>query len=286
MIANSLCTASAVLLLVGTAVADDDVVARGKYLSDAGGCVSCHAQKKSEEMSGGAALETPLGTFFAPNITPDRETGIGAWTDEEFIRAFREGRSPAGQNYFPSFPYPSYAGMSDADLLAIKAYLFSLEPIVRGNSAHVVPWFLTQGSVGFWKFLYFDPAIYKDDPQQSAAWNRGAYLTRHVGHCGECHSPRDSMGGIDPAHALSGNPDGPEGEKVPNITPDPDTGIGSWSASDIAFFLEIGMLPDGDFVGASMGEVIDNTGKLTNEDREAIAAYLTSLPPLPSAVQE
>jgi len=259
----------------------DDAIARGEYLLHAGGCISCHqaSEEKGAPLSGGRALDTPFGRFFAPNITPDVATGIGAWTDEEFINAFRHGRSPGGSNYYPAFPYPAYTGMSDDDLMALKAYLDSVEPVSQQNQPHELTWYVRwRAAVGVWNSLYLDAGAFQADPSLSEAINRGAYLVKHLGHCGECHSPRNKLGAPIEEAFLRGNKDGPEGDVVPGIHNDDDAGIGEWSVDDIAFFLEIGMLPDGDFAGASMSEVIDhNTGRLSAEDRQAIAEYLKTV---------
>lgn len=271
-------------LLSATPAGSESLVERGRYLTAAGGCVSCHTEDRdgASPFAGGRALVTPFGTFYAPNITPDRETGIGAWSDDEFVAALREGVSPAGQDYYPAFPYTAYTGVSHEDALAIKAYLFSLPPVRQPNRPHELAWYLrSRLAATAWKWLNFEPRRFLPDPARSPEWNRGAYLVRHLGHCGECHTPRGSLGALKPGRELAGNPDGPEDRSAPNLTPDEADGIGDWSASDIETFLEIGMLPDGDFAGAGMGEVIDeNTSQLTADDRRAIATYLRSLPPL------
>jgi mono/diheme cytochrome c family protein len=161
----------------------------------------------------------------------------------------------------------------------MKAYLFSLEPVEKANQEHDLPFFMSsRRAAGIWKSRYFKPVRFEPDPDQSDVWNRGAYLVRHLGHCGECHTPRSRLGAVQDTHELQGTPDGADGEAMPNITADPDGGIGSWSISDIEYFLDIGMLPDGDFVGGSMSAVVeDNTSRLTREDRLAIATYLKSL---------
>jgi mono/diheme cytochrome c family protein len=270
-------------------LADEDLVKRGEYLVYAGGCITCHTDEENQGtlLAGGRALVTPFGTFYTPNITPDRETGIGAWSDTDFIRAFREGLSPNGEHYYPAFPYTAYTGILHEDLLAIKAYLFSLEPVQQPNRLHELPWYVSwRALLTGWKWLNFEPGEFRPDPSRSEEWNRGAYLVRHLGHCAECHTPRDLTGGLKRQWELAGNPQGPEEEVVPNITPDDTTGIGRWSVSDITYFLESGMLPDGDFAGGAMSAVIDdNTSHLSDEDRKAIAIYLKSLPPLPTAVE-
>ena len=259
----------------------DDVVERGEYLIHAGGCVTCHTGEgdDAQPFAGGRALESPFGTFYSPNITPDKRTGIGSWSDEDFVRAFWEGVRPDGDHYFPAFPYTAYTGASRDDLLAMKAYLFSLEPVIKENRDHDLPLMMSsRRSAGLWKSRYFDAGRFEPDPSKPDQWNRGAYLVRHLGHCGECHTPRSRFGALRDSHELQGNPDGPEGEKVPSITADPKEGIGDWSLGDIEYFLDIGMLPDGDFAGSAMSSVIeDNTSHLTRDDRLAIATYLKSL---------
>lgn len=277
----------AALVAAGAARADDDLVARGEYLVYAGGCVTCHTEEADGAVpfAGGRKFESPFGVFYAPNITPDPETGIGGWSDEDFLRAFWEGENPDGDDYYPAFPYTSYTGVTREDLLAIKAYLYSLRPVHKVVPDHDLAWYVsTRHAAGIWKFRYFTAGRFQPDPQQSPEWNRGAYLVRHLGHCGQCHTPRNSSGAFLEGRELAGSAEGPDGGSVPNITPHRDDGIGRWRARDIEYFLDVGMLPDGDFTGGSMSDVIDDsTSKLTREDRLAIAAYLMSLPPLPSA---
>ena len=261
---------------------DADRLAAGRYLIHAGGCITCHTEDADDAvpLAGGRAMESPFGTFYSPNITPDVETGIGGWSDDEFVDAFWDGVSPKGEHYFPAFPYTSYTGATREDLLAMKAYLFSLEPVSRPAREHDLPFFMSsRAAAGLWKSRYFEAGRFAADPGESDEWNRGAYLVRHLGHCGECHTPRNRFGKLLQEQELAGNPDGSGGEKMPNINADPEQGIGKWSIRDIEYFLDIGMLPDGDFTGGSMGPVIeDNTSHLTREDRLAIATYLKSLP--------
>ncbi|MEZ5564721.1 MAG: cytochrome c [Gammaproteobacteria bacterium] len=279
-----------VLLVVGTqaALADaSSLIERGQYLTYAGGCLTCHTADKpgAIPLAGGRALDTPFGTFYSPNLTPDPDTGLRNWTDEDFEHALRDGRTPDGSFYYPVFPYPSYTGLSDADVRAIAAYLRSLPPVRQVIPPHDLPWYLSFRPVMYgWNLLNFRPQRFEPDNTKTPGWNRGAYVVRHLGHCGECHTPRNLLGAVDQKRELSGNPDGPEGDKVPDITQNRITGIGRWSTSEIELFLEIGILPDGDFVGSTMGAVIDdNTGHLTPTDRQAIATYLQSVdsPELP-----
>lgn len=268
------------------AQADQTQIDRGAYIFAAADCVSCHTNVKEKEkgapLAGGRPLPTPFGTFYSPNITSDPATGIGRWTDEDFMRALREGVSPDGDHYFPAFPYPSFTRMTDQDMRDLKAYIFSLPPAVQSNREHDVGFpFAWRFSVWLWKQLNFVAGAFTPDPAQTPEWNRGAYLAEALAHCGECHTPRGWLGGVDASAAYSGTADGPDGEKVPNITPDRDTGIGTWSQRDVVRVLKSGLLPDGDFVGSLMGEVVENgTSKLTDADRQAIAAYLATLPPV------
>lgn len=275
----------AALFFTGAVIAaEEDMVAKGEYLAYAAGCVTCHTADKddAQPLAGGRALKSPFGTFYSPNITPDIATGIGAWSDDDFVRALWEGLSPEGEHYFPAFPFTAYTGISRADALAIKAYLFSLEAAVNRSHEHDLPFYMSSRmAAGAWKFSYFDAGRFTPDAEESEQWNRGAYLVRHLSHCGECHTPRGRLGALLEDAELGGNPDFSEDESVPNITPHKEDGIGRWSASDIEYFLDIGMLPDGDFSGGEMGTVIDDsTSRMTREDRLAIATYLKSLQPL------
>jgi mono/diheme cytochrome c family protein len=272
---------AAIFLAAVDALAQDELVERGQYLVYAGGCVSCHTEDVDDAvpLAGGRAMESPFGTFYSPNITPDTGTGIGSWSDDDFVDAFWEGVSPQGEHYFPAFPYTAYTGVSREDLLAMKAYLFSLEPVQKESKEHELAWYMsTRLAAGAWKELNFDGARFVPDAAQDEQWNRGAYLVRHLGHCGECHTPRSNLGVLQADQEMAGSELGDE--SVPNITQHRVDGIGRWSTSDIEYYLDIGMLPDGDFSGGSMSEVIeDNTSKLSREDRLAIAAYIKSVPP-------
>ena len=258
---------------------------RGAYLANAAGCEECHADREhgGQPYAGGRALATPFGTFYSPNITPDPETGIGRWSDEQFLRALRDGVRPDGANYFPVFPYPSFTKITDADARAIKAYLFSLTAVRQANRAHDVSFpFSWRFLQNIWKLLFFGPGPFRPAPERSEAYNRGAYLVTALAHCGECHTPRNWFGATEPDRFLGGNPHGPDGKPVPNITPDPQTGIGEWTEEDIATLLKTGQEPEFDFVGGAMGEVVRHTSRLDDADRRAIAVYLNSLPPIHS----
>ncbi|WP_434624620.1 c-type cytochrome [Azospirillum sp. B2RO_4] len=260
-----------------------DAVQRGAYIFNAAGCLGCHTDDKGggQPLAGGRALATPFGTFHTPNITPDPVHGIGRWSDADFIRALREGVGPDGAHLFPAFPYASYTRMTDRDLLDLKAYLFSRPAVAAPNKPHdLTPPFSWRFLLPVWQWLYLTPGPVPDDPAKPPAWNRGRYLVDALGHCAECHSPRTLLGGLDSDRYLAGNPDGPDGDKVPGITGAKGKGgIGGWSDGDLTLFLETGLTPEGDVAGGAMGEVVRNTtSKLTAEDRAAIAAYLKTVP--------
>ncbi len=259
--------------------ATPEELARGERLFHIGGCTNCHTAKDGPLLAGGDPIGTPFGSFRAPNITPDPETGIGGWSTADFLRAMREGRSPAGEPYYPAFPYGSYAKMSEPDLLALKAYLDTIPPVRQPSPPHELsfPYNIRWG-LHLWQWAFHDPAPFRPDPTRSEAWNRGAYLVLGPGHCGECHTPRTWYGVLDQSRAFTG---GRLGKEVfPNITRDPDKGIGKWSAADLRAFLQIGIKPDGDFVGGDMAKVVSNgTAKLPEADREAIVEFLLSLNP-------
>src|SRR6266436_4158996 len=276
--------ALALMLLAPAALAgaEQEMTTRGEYLVRAGGCFSCHTAIGGQKLAGGRALATPFGTFYSPNITSDPETGIGRWTDAQFLRALREGVRPDGANYFPFFPYPSFTGIIDSDALAIKAYLFSRPPVRQGNRPHDVAFpfswrFLQTG----WKWLFFTPLPFQPAPERSAAYNRGAYLVTALAHCGECHTPRNFFGAVRTGQRLSGTADGPDGQLVPNITPDPGTGIGKWEKDDVVELLRTGSTPEQSKVKGAMREVIqDGLKYLSDADLEAIADYLFAQPPI------
>lgn len=256
--------------------------ARGAYVVRLAGCVACHTKDgdRSSFLAGGRALKTSFGIFLTPNITPDRDTGIGGWTTEDFVRAMAGGTAPDGSHYYPAFPYTSYTGMSERDMRDLKTYLFSRAPSDTPNKPHDLGFpFQFRFLLWPWKLLFFSEDRRVEDAAEDSQWNRGAYLAENMGHCGECHTPRNFLGGLRHSRAMAGNPSGPEGKKVPNITPHKEGGIGAWSESDLTYFLKTGFLPDGDFAGGAMTEVIENSSShLSDEDRGAIAKYLLSLP--------
>lgn len=258
-------------------------LANGKAMFNAGGCASCHAapgQADRTRLGGGLALHSPFGTFHAPNISAHPRDGIGNWTPTDFVRAMREGVSPDGRHYYPSFPYTSYQRMTTRDLTDLFGYIRSLAAVEGRARDHELPFpFNIRRLLGGWKLLYLDGKPFMADAARDAAWNRGAYLVEGPGHCAECHSPRDPLGGIVSAKRFAGGPD-PEGKgTVPNITPHKD-GISGWTAGEMATFLKTGDTPGFVNVGGSMGSVIKNMAELPEADIQAMAAYLVSLKPI------
>lgn len=250
------------------AYAEDELtLERGRYLISAGGCVSCH-EGEAGGLSGGMAIESPFGVFYASNITPDINTGTGDWSATDYVRAIRHGLNPEGSFYFPAFPYLSYATVTDDDALAIASWLNVQPAIANEVPAHDIPGWIGRWQLAPWNTLANlnmpEPAIYDD-----AQIERGAYLSRHLGHCGECHTPRNALGISNYANEFAGGemPDG----HVPAIDA---AALMGWSEDDMALFLFLGLLPDGEYVGGKMEPVIEhNTGQLTDEDRQAMAAF-------------
>ncbi len=267
-------------------------VGRGEQIfRGAGGC-TCHTNYPGEggaapALAGGRAMETPFGVFYSSNITPDTETGIGGWSRADFVRAMREGLSPEGEHYFPTFPYPSFSGLADEDLVDMFAYLRSRPPVRRVNRDPDAPFpFSWRGSVAGWKLVNFTPKRFEPAPGRSERWHRGRYLVEAAAHCGECHTPRTLTGGLDETMSLAGSVEGPEGQLAPNITPHAETGIGEWSTADLVWYLQMGIKPDGDDTQGLMSEVIEHGyAELPASDLEAIAEYLASVPAIEHRVQ-
>jgi len=264
---------------------------QGEYIFRIAGCRGCHTteadRKKNVFLAGGRALKTPFGTYYSPNISPDPDHGIGKWSERDFRQALRRGKNPDGDHYFPVFPYGSYTRMTDQDISDLWAYMKTVPPVARPNKPHDAGFiFGSRIIMGPWKLMNFTSGAFTPESSKPDQWNRGRYLVDALGHCAECHSPRNISGGLKTDMYLAGTPEGPDGKPVPNITPDAKTGIGKWDSSDIDSLLSMGMLPDGDFVGGSMGEAVDNTEFLTPNDRKAIAEYLKSIPAINHKVQK
>lgn len=270
-----------VVAAAGAAPGQATNLANGEVMFNAGGCASCHAvpdQPDRTRLGGGVAIKSPFGTFYAPNISSDPTDGIGKWSDADFVNAVMHGVSPDGRHYFPAFPYTSYQHAKREDVLDLFAYLKTLPAVSGKVRDHDVGFpFNIRRNVGIWKFLFMDGKPFVADGAKSPRWNRGAYLVNSFGHCAECHSPRNALGGIISGERFAGGPN-PEGEGwVPNIT---QKRLGEWSVKDIAYLLKTGELPEGDSVGGAMTRVIKNTSQLPDEDLAAMADYLKSLPPV------
>ena len=272
-------------------------VKNGEYIFTAGGCSSCHAAPPAGakctdpatpdklNLAGGRCLVTPFGTFYIPNISPDPESGIGGWTDIQFVNAMMRGVSPNGAHYYPAFPYTSYQRMRLEDVLDLKAYIDTLPAVRSSVPGHdlALPFRLRRG-LGLWKLLFLDGEPYRPQARMSAAAQRGGYLVEGPGHCGECHTPRNLAGGKIESLKLSGAPN-PEGQgRIPNITPH-ENGLGKWSAEEIIDALSTGFSPEFDVLGGTMAKVVENTAKLSADDRAAIAAYLKAIPALPGTAR-
>jgi mono/diheme cytochrome c family protein len=223
-------------------------------------------------------IKTTFGSFFPPNISPDPKDGIGAWSEADFVTSLWKGTSPEGRHFYPAFPYTSYQHMRLADVRDLFAFLKTLPPVAGRAPAHVLhfPFNIRRG-IGLWKLLYLDGKPFAPDPAQSAQWNRGAYLVNGPGHCAECHSPRNLIGGLIESQRFAGGPTADGKGWVPNIT---QAGIGDYSADDIAGILATGITPDGDTVGGDMARVVRHTSQLSKEDRAAMAVYIKSLAPV------
>lgn len=254
----------------------------GKTMFLIGGCASCHATPKQDDatrLGGGVALKSPFGTFYAPNISPDPKAGIGGWSEADFAGAMLKGTAPDGSHLYPAFPYTSYQRMKLDDVRDLYAYLRTLPAVADASKPHELPFpFNIRRTLGVWKFLFLDGNEFQPDARKDAAWNRGAYLVNGPGHCAECHSPRNALGGLIENQRFAGGPDAtdPNGF-VPNIT---QKELGSWTKEQLIRLFSSGEMPDGDTVGGEMAKVTANTGKLGDSDRDALATYVKSLPPV------
>jgi mono/diheme cytochrome c family protein len=250
---------------------------RGQYLVAAGDCLSCHLREGGEPFAGGLGLNTPFGAIYTSNITPDRRTGIGAWTRDQFYRAMHDGKGAHGENLYPAFPYPWFRRASRADDDAIFAYLMTLPAVSYTPPQNNLPFpFNIRGSVGAWNLLFLDAHDFQSDPGQSAEWNRGAYLVKGLGHCGACHTPKNSFGADKSKQEFHGGK--LDNWVAPDLTGNSRMGLGDWSVEDIVEFLATGRNPRA-AAGGAMAEVITYSTSLLNDaDRHAIAVYLKSQP--------
>jgi len=255
-----------------------DLVARGEYLTRAADCQPCHTAPGGKPFAGGRAFKIPGGTIYTPNITADPDTGIGKWTDEQFVNALHNGLDEHGRNMYPAFPYTSYTKLATDDVLAIKAYLFSLEPVPNRRPRADLMWPVSQRSlVGLWNKLFFKPGRFEADSSKPADWNRGKYLVEALGHCGECHTPRNIFMATKDSQALAGGT--AEGWTAYNITPDQVSGIGGWSDDEVVAYLKTGIAHGKAWANGPMGEAVDASLKyLSDDDLKGVVTYLRSVP--------
>ena len=274
-----LCTAFSGGLGLGRARADvsDETIAHGKALVIAGDCAGCHTADPAKPFAGGKRIDTPLGAVYSPNLTPDRETGLGAWSDEDFVRAFRSGMAPDGSRYYPAFPYPYFTKLTRQDLLAIRAYLATLAPISNTNPSPQLRWPLSYRVVmRLWDYLFFRPGIFEPNQQKSAEWNRGGYLVRGIAHCGACHSPKNIFVADRRGHAFGGA--SVDGWFAPRLDSAPRGGLKSWNVDDIVEYLASGRNARSHTDGPMADVVVNSTSKMSDADIRAIAVYLKDLP--------
>lgn len=279
------CTLALPLGAIAQTKVDNTLLAHGEYVLKISGCIHCHTAEDGQQLAGGRALETPFGTFYTPNITAHKTAGIGAWSKNEFLQALHQGVAPDGSDYYPAFPYTSYTRMPANDASALYAYILTLPVSEQPNRAHDLAWFLNwRLAAKVWKLLFFTAGEFQQNSTESTQWNRGAYIAEGMGHCGECHTPRNIFGALNTDMAYAGNAQGPDDELVPNITPHKASGIGKWSQEDLQLFLKFGELPDGEYTAGAMDPVLEGLNHLTPEDREALIEYLRALPAIDNRV--
>jgi mono/diheme cytochrome c family protein len=254
-------------------------VQRGEYLAKAADCVACHTvQDSGQPFAGGVPFKLPFGTLYSSNITPDLKEGIGAYTDDEFVRAVREGIRRDGSHLYPAFPYTSYTALSREDVLAIKAYLMTLAPISTPNRANDLSFpFNQRWAMSVWNAAFFKSGRFTPDGSRSAQWNSGAYLATALGHCAECHTPRNLGFGLEHGRELAGEE--LQGWRAYNITSDPKYGIGGWSDADVIAYLTTGHASDRASASGPMAEAVAHSLQfLDAADAAALVAYLRTVP--------
>lgn len=258
-----------------------DNLARGAYLAKAGDCMACHTARGGAQYAGGRTLATPFGTLVAPNITPDRETGIGAWSADDFWNALHNGKAPDGRLLYPAFPYTNYTKVTRPDADALYAYLHSLAPVRQASAPHALRFpYNQQALLAGWRLLYFTPAVFAPSQDQTPMWNRGAYLVEGLGHCSACHSSRNSFGASE--GGLSGGRIPMQGWYAPSLTSDAEAGLGSWEVPHIVQLLKTGASPRATVFGP-MAEVVERSLQhLSEQDVMSMAVYLKALPATPA----
>src|SRR5271163_550999 len=260
-----------------------DVVKRGEYLARAADCMVCHTSQRGEQYAGGLAIPLPFGTLYSTNITPDKATGIGDYSDADFLNAVQRGVRRDGTHLYPAMPYPSYTYMTDADALAIKAYLFSLPPVRAANRADTLTFpFNQRWSMVFWSAAFNADTRFAPNTAQSPEWNRGAYLAEALAHCGECHTPRNLAFALDNRKKFAGAV--AAGWRAFNITSDKGSGIGGWSDDELFTYLSTGHALGRGTAAGPMGEAVDQSfGKMSPADIHALVAYVRSVPAVASS---
>jgi mono/diheme cytochrome c family protein len=254
-------------------------IARGRYLASAGNCMACHTTRGGKEYAGGRAIGTPFGNIYSSNITPDKETGIGTWTSDDLWRALHNGKSKDGSFLYPAFPYPSYTKTTRADSDAMFAYFKTLAPVTQKNKEHDLRFPYNQRVLlAFWRALYFSPGEYQAQPNQSAEWNRGAYLVQGLGHCSACHTSRNSLGGTLAKADLAGGMIPMLNWYASSLTSDAETGLGDWDVKDIADLLQTGVSQRGAVFGPMAEVVSASLQHLSPGDIRSMAIYLQSIP--------
>ena len=268
---------------VPASLANAGLVDRGKYLAEAADCMACHTSQGGKDYTGGLGIRLPFGTLYSTNITPDKETGIGNYSDQDFLNAVQRGIRHDGARLYPAMPFTSYTYLTDADALAIKAYLFSLPPVRMAAPANTLAFpFNQRWALGFWSVLFARDARFEPDASRSPEWNRGAYLAEALAHCGECHTPRSLALTLDNRRKFAGAVTA--GWRAFNISSDKTTGIGAWNEADVASYLALGHADGHGTASGPMGEAVDHSfSRLTPEDVRAVVAYLRSVPAIASA---
>jgi mono/diheme cytochrome c family protein len=267
---------------VPAALVQASLVERGAYLARAADCMACHTTKDGKEYAGGLGFKLPFGTLYSTNITPDKETGIGNYSDQDFLNAVHRGTRRDGVRLYPAMPFTSYTYMTDADALAIKAYLFSLPPVRASIPANTLTFpFNQRWSVIFWSALFNPDRRFEPDTSKSPEWNRGAYLTEALAHCGECHTPRNPAFALNNRQKFAGAVTA--GWRAFNISSDKNTGVGAWSDDDLVSYLSIGHAPGHGTASGPMGEAVDHSlSHLAQPDIRAVVGYLRSVPAIAS----
>jgi len=257
----------------------DSLIARGAYLTTAGNCISCHTARGGQQYAGGLGIQTPFGTVFTSNLTPDANTGIGSWSSAHFWRAMHNGRSKSGRLLYPAFPYTSYTQVTRDDSDAMFAFLRSLPAANQPNLPNTLRFpFNSQAALAVWRALYFTPGVFQPDASRTAEWNRGAYLVTGLGHCSACHSPRDALGGIRNSLALAGGLIPMQNWYAPSLASPHEAGMGDWRRDDIVSLLKNGVAPGASVTGPMAEVVLRSTQHLSPPDLLAMADYLKALP--------